>query len=205
VRSAILLISIVALTASPFIALIPAMARVHFDGTASLTSRFVTAQGIGAVVGALLLPALASRFGRYKMLLVSFVLLPAALVLYGASPTPLVATFGLVAVGATYMFTFSSIGTVVQLRAPAELRARVLSLYFLALGTLYPIGATLQGPIADEIGLGTVTVASGLALLGAVTLLRVVRPRVLQAMADPPQVGDDGEPTDQTEPVVSSP
>ena len=185
VRSAILMISVVALTASPFIALIPAMARVRYDGTSGLTSWFVTAQGVGAVIGALLLPLLADRFGRFRMLMASFVLLPAALVLYGLAPTAVLATVALVGVGATYMFTFSGIGTVVQLRAPAELRARVLSFYFLALGVLYPIGATLQGPIADRFGLGPVTVASGLVLLLVVGLLRAFRPERLAALGDP--------------------
>jgi MFS family permease len=185
VRSAILMISVVALTASPFIALIPAMARVRFDGDSNLTSWFVTAQGVGAVAGAVALPILADRFGRYRMLRTSFLLLPAALVLYGAAPTPLAAGAGLVAVGATYMFVFSGIGTVVQLRAPTELRGRVLSFYFLALGVLYPIGATLQGPIADRVGLGEVTALSGVALVAVVVLLAVLRPDRLAALDDP--------------------
>lgn len=185
VRSAILMISIVALTASPFIALIPAMARVRFDGTSALTSWFVTAQGVGAVVGALALPVLAQRFGRYRMLLTSFGLLAAALVLYGTVPTAPLAVAALVAVGMTYMFVFSGIGTVVQLRAPAALRARVLSFYFLALGVLYPIGATIQGPIADRVGLGTVTAAAGLLLLAAVVAIGALRPARLRALDDP--------------------
>ena len=52
VRSAIIVISVVALTASPFISLIPAMARVRHGGSSSLTSWFVSAQGVGAVIGA---------------------------------------------------------------------------------------------------------------------------------------------------------
>jgi predicted MFS family arabinose efflux permease len=185
VRSAIVMISVVALTASPFIALIPAMARVRFDGSSSLTSWFVTAQGVGAVVGALLLPVVAQRLGRFRTLELSLVLLPLALVLYGLAPTPVSATVALLAVGASYMFVFSGIGTVVQLRAPAALRARVLSCYFLALGVLYPVGATIQGPIADRIGLGRMTVLSGVGLLGAVAILRVLRPERIAALDDP--------------------
>jgi MFS family permease len=188
VRSAIMMISIVALTASPFIALIPAMARVRFDGSSSLTSWFVTAQGIGAVVGAFVLPVLAAKFGRYRMLLVSFVLLSIALVLYGLAPTAAAATVALVGVGGSYMFVFSGVGTVVQLRAPAELRARVLSFYFLALGVLYPIGALIQGPIADRIGLGEMTVLSGIALVAVVGLVRLLRPERLAALDDPEHV-----------------
>jgi MFS family permease len=190
VRSAILVISVVALTASPFIALIPAMARVRFHGTAAITSRFVTAQGVGAVIGALVLPVLAARFGRFRMLFASLVLLPAALVAYGLSPSPWPATAALVGVGASYMFAFSSIGTVVQLRAPAAYRARVLSFYFLALGVLYPIGASIQGPIADHVGLGQVTAGSGVLLLAVVVLLRVLRPARIAALDDPTVVDE---------------
>ena len=185
VRAAIGLISVVALTASPFIALIPAMARVRYDGGSDLTSRLVSAQGVGAVAGAFLLPVLAARLGRFRMLEISLVALPLALVLYGAAPTAAAATAALVLVGGTYMFAFSGIGTVVQLRAPAALRARVLSFYFLALGTLYPLGAAIQGPLADRFGLGRVTAASGVALLVAVAAIRFVRPGAIAALDDP--------------------
>jgi MFS family permease len=187
VRSAIVMISVVGLTASPFIALIPAMAEVRFDGTTALTSWFIAAQGVGAVLAAFVLPGLADRFGRYRMLLLSLVLLPGALVLYGAAPTAVLAVVTLVVVGFTYMCVFSGIGTVAQLRAPAELRGRVLSFYFLALGTLYPIGTLIQGPIADRIGLGAMTALSGVALLGALVLIRLVRPERVVALDDPPQ------------------
>lgn len=204
VRSAIVVISIVALTASPFIALVPAMARVHFDGDAGLTARLVTAQGIGAVLGALALPVVAERFGRYRTLLVGFGALALLLVAYGLSPTPLVATVAIVGVGAAYMSVLSGIGTVVQLRAPAALRARVLSFYFLALGVIYPIGATLQGPIADRVGLGTVTALSGVAMVAVLGAVRLARPARFAALDDPPE---PVEPVDGAPPpdVVSRP
>jgi MFS family permease len=78
----------------------------------------------------------------------------------------------------------SGVGTVLQLRAPAHLRARVLSLFFLALGTLYPLGALLQGPIADRVGLRQVTVGAALALLAVLLLVRLVRPELLRALDD---------------------
>jgi MFS family permease len=184
VRAATVFISAVALTASPFIALIPAMARVRYEGGPALTSVFVTAQGIGAVTGALVVPVLADRFGRRRVLMGGFVALPISLVLYGLAPTPGSATVALAGVGAAYICVFSGLGTVVQLRAPARLRARVVSLYFLALGTLYPVGATVQGPIADRLGLGPVTAGAAVALLAFVALARAVRPDWLRALDD---------------------
>jgi MFS family permease len=185
VRGATIFIGIVALTASPFIALIPAMARVRFDDDGGfLTSVFVTAQGIGAVAGALAVPSLAARFGRHRLLLIGLVWLPVALVLYGASPTAWLATVALLNVGAAYICVFSGLGTVVQLRAPVALRARIISLYFMALGTLYPIGAAIQGPIADRLSLGSVTIGGALLLLAIVVATAVFRPQVLRSLDD---------------------
>ncbi|MBK6857116.1 MAG: MFS transporter [Microthrixaceae bacterium] len=83
------------------------------------------------------------------------------------------------------MSVLSGIGTVVQLRAPAALRARVLSFYFLALGVVYPIGATIQGPLADRAGMGVVTAASGVAMVAALGVVRMVSPARFEAMDDP--------------------
>lgn len=185
VRSAIVLISVVALVASPFISLIPAMARVKFDGSASLTSWFVTAQGIGAVLGALVLTPVAERIGRHRLLLGSVGLLALALAAYGAAPTPLLAGIGLGFVGLSYLWLFSSLGTVAQLRAPTALRARVLACYFLALGVLYPVGSMIQGPIADRIGLSATTIGSGVVLVVAVALIAMIRPARITALGEP--------------------
>jgi MFS family permease len=174
----------VALTASPFIALIPAMARVRHDGGPALTSLFVTAQGVGAVVGALVVPVLAQWLGRRRLLMAGLVALSAALTLYGLAPTPWAATLALAMVGGTYICVFSGIGTVVQLRAPAHLRARVVSIYFLALGTLYPVGSMIQGAIADRVGLGQVTIGGATVLLASLAALRALRPDRLRALDD---------------------
>lgn len=185
IKAAIVAISVIALTASPFIALLPAMARVHHDGGEGLTSAFVTAQGVGAVGGALLVPTLAERFGRRRVLMHGLVALPLSLVVYALAPSPMLATLALVLVGATYITVFSGIGTVVQMRAPEPVRARVLSLYFLALGVMYPVGSTIQGPIADRVGLPQVTIAGALLLLVAVFLARAFAPAWLCALESP--------------------
>ncbi len=184
INSAIVTISIAALTASPFIALIPAMARVRHDGGETLTSAFVTAQGVGAVAGAIVVPVIAERIGRRRLLMLTLGALPATLVLYGAAPTPLLAILALIGVGATYLSMLSGLSTVTQMRAPAEARARVLSLYFVALGTLYPVGALIQGPIADHVGLGAVTIGGACIMVASLAAIRLVRPQRLRALDD---------------------
>lgn len=167
-RLAVMLISVVALTASPFIALIPAVALKAFHSKASGTSVLVTAQGIGAVLGALALTPLAERFGRRAVLLADLVCVSLLLVFYGLSPALWVAAVAMVLVGAAYIGVLAGCNTIIQLNAPDALRGRMLGLYMMALGILYPVGAIVQGWIASVVGIRAVTVA------GAVILLAVV-------------------------------
>ena len=187
-RSAIGLIAVVALLASPFIALVPAMAGVVSHrgvSNATATSILITAQGVGAVVGAVSLPSVAVRAGRRRLLAVALGALPVLLVAYGLAPALWLSALALFAVGAGYIAVLSGLNTVVQLRAPAAARGRVLSIYMMGLGLVYPIGAVVQGNVADRVGLRAVTVAGALVLLTVVGAVAIVRPGILRALGDP--------------------
>jgi len=185
-RLAVMLISVVALTASPFIALIPAVALKAFHSKASGTSVLVTAQGIGAVLGALALTPLAARFGRRLVLLADLIAVSLLLVLYGLSPALWVAAVAMVLVGSAYIGVLAGCNTIIQLNAPDALRGRMLGLYMMALGILYPIGAIAQGTIANVVGIRAVTVAGALILL--VVVIVAFRHPIL-AGRDPHQPG----------------
>ncbi len=186
-RSAIILIGVVALLASPFIALVPAMAidALHLGsgregsfGTAIL----VTAQGVGAVAGALVLPGLAARIGRRRQVVGALFTLPLLLVAYALAPSLWWSAAALLAVGACYIGVLSGLNTVVQLRAPQAARGRVLSLYMLSLGTIYPIGAILQGSVGHAVGVREVTAAGAIALAAVLVAALVLRPSVFRAL-----------------------
>ena len=184
-RLAILSISVVAFLLSPFIALVPAVALKLFDNAETGTSLLITGQGIGAVAGALALASLAARYGRRRVLVVDSVVLAALLIAYAAAPNLAVAVVLIVFVGAAYVGVLSGLGTVVQLRAPVALRARVLSLYMVALGVIYPIGAIVQGFLGDRLGIRTVTAGGAALFLALVVVLRAVRPRLAEDLDDP--------------------
>jgi MFS family permease len=183
--SPIILIAIVALIGSPFIALVPAVAIEEFHKQAGGTSVLVTAQGVGAVAGALLLAPVARSVGRAKLVTTALFALPVALFLYGAAPTFGFAVAAIVIVGACYIGVLSGLNTVVQVHAPPEARGRILGLYMLALGTVYPIGALLQGQLADSQGIRAVTAGSGVVLLAVMIVVSVAAPAVLRGLRDP--------------------
>jgi MFS family permease len=188
--AAIVLIGVVAVLASPFIALVPAVARRftelgHHAGAtsvASATAVLTTAQGVGAVVGALLMAPLAERFGRGRVLVAALCLLTPVLVGYDVSPGLAWATVALFAVGLVYIGVLSGLSTVVQLRAPSEYRGRILSIYLVALGVAYPIGSLAQGPIADHFGLPRTTVAAAAILAVALVAIRLFRPALFRQL-----------------------
>jgi predicted MFS family arabinose efflux permease len=154
-------------------------------GIASATGLLTTAQGVGAVVGALAVTPLAKWLGRGRLLFGCLCLLPAALAVYAVSPN---LTFGVVAlfvVGLMYIGVLSVLSSLVQLRAPAEFRGRVLSFYLVALGVSYPIGSLAQGPIADQVGLAWTTIGAAALLVVVLGCLRLLRPKLFGVLAAP--------------------
>lgn len=187
--AAIRLIAITAFLASPFIALVPIRAHELSGGgktaTATLTGALTTAQGIGAVLGALAIAPLADRLGRRRLLTSYLVISPLLIIVYGLQETAIGAVISLVAVGAAYIGILSGLSTVVQLRAPADFRGRILSLYFVSLGVIYPIGVLIQGPVADRLGLQETTIGTSLLLLAFLGVLGLARPEVFRVLDAP--------------------
>jgi MFS family permease len=185
-RLAVALIAVVAVTASPFIALVPAVAVKLFHSGSRGTAVLVTAQGVGAVVGALSLAPLAERFGRRRVLVGALFGVCAAMAGYAVAPALALSAAAILLLGAFYIGVLSGLNTTIQLRAPAEMRGRVLGIYMMALGVLYPIGAVVQGWAGDRVGLRVVTLG-GAAALALVVAAR--QPAGRAALAEPSRPG----------------
>jgi len=181
-RAAIGLIALLALCISPFIGLIASLAIDGLHRRAGGPATLTTAQGVGAVIGALALAPLAMRIGHRRVVSVSLVAVSVAIVLYGLAPTLPLAAVGIALVGGSYICVLSGLNTVVQLTAPEASRGRVLSLFMMALGVLYPLGLMLQGEIARYVGVRSMTVASGVAMLAGLAVVRMASPGTFRAL-----------------------
>jgi MFS family permease len=118
--------------------------------------------------------------------------LPLLLVVYGLAPTFWSSLVAFTAVGAGYIAVLSGLNTVVQVRAPVEVRGRVLGIYMVGLGIVYPVGAVLQGWIGDHIGVRAVTVAGAAILFGVMVAVAGIRPGIFSALGDPASPGRAG-------------
>jgi len=176
-RNAIALVGVVGLVLSPFITLVPAMAIDVLHAGKSGVSWLVTAQGVGAVLGALVLPSVARRTSRLAVLKGSLWASALFEALYAYAPTLWLSALTLFALGAAYVGCMTGLNTSVQMHAPEKERSRVLSIYVLSLSVFYPIGALVQSALAHRFGVPIVSVFAaavfGLLLL-ALTIFRSV-------------------------------
>jgi MFS family permease len=176
-RNPIIGVGVVALIASPFITLVPAMAVHTLHAGKVGTAWLVAAQGVGAVAGALTLPAVAKRTSRIVVLRGSLWTLAIAEGLYALAPNLALSVCALAVLGGAYVGSLTGLNTSVQLHAPAGERSRILALYTLSLSILYPLGATVQSAIATDVGVRAVTLAAALALALVLATVSLARSR----------------------------
>jgi MFS family permease len=184
-RNPILGVGAVGIVASPFIALVPAMAIIALHAGKIGTTWLVTAQGVGAVAAALTLPIIAKRTSRLAVLRGAMFALAFSLVIYALSPTLVVSALAMVVVGGAYMGTLTGLNTSVQVHAPLAERSRILALYTLSLSVFYPLGAFVQADLARAVGVRTVTLVGALVLALALGTAVLARPQFWRDMGSP--------------------
>jgi MFS family permease len=177
VRSMVPLMIAVTFITAPFIGFIAQMATKVFHTKQGGTSLLVTAQGVGAVIAGASMGALNKRFGLRRTMVGSTCLLAPALVAYGLSPNIAFAALALAVTGGAYMASLSSFSTITQQSAPSELRGRAMAVNNFILGSAYPLGLFIQGPLADNTSLRAVTVGSGVVFGGVMVVGRLMKPR----------------------------
>ena len=185
-RNPILAIGVIAIVASPFISLVPAMAIITLHSGKIGTTWLVTAQGFGAVAAALALPVIAKRTSRVLALRGSIAALALSLLLYAVAPSLILAIVAMVLVGGAYMGTLAGLNTSVQMHAPLAERSRILSLYTLSLSIFYPLGAFVQADLARSFGVRDVTLVSALVLVAVMGAVRIAGPEFWSDMGTSP-------------------
>jgi predicted MFS family arabinose efflux permease len=165
------LVFVVSITVFNFSVYVPLLARQVLGLGAEGFGFLMAALGVGAVAGALTVgfwrgpdPSLRLLVGAAAITLASLFSLSAARHVAVAVPLLFVTGFfGLVLV--------ASCNTRLQLAAPDELRGRMMSLYTLVWGGVFPIGAFCVGAISEGWGVSTAFFVQGTAGLTGLAVL----------------------------------
>jgi MFS family permease len=161
---------------------LPLLARYTFDAGAAGFGLLNAAQGVGSLVGALIV---ASRpTPTVETLVVAASVFAVLLVALGASPAFVVAAAALVFVGIAGVNATTGTNALLQLRSEPAYRGRVLSLYFIAFAGTTPFGGAFTGAIANEWNVRiALFVNAALVVVGAVLAMLYVRRRRSVALA----------------------
>jgi predicted MFS family arabinose efflux permease len=164
------LLSVVSLCVFNFTVYIPLLARHVLGLGPEGFGYLMAALGVGAVAGALTVgtwpgrPPLVAMFATAALACTG--LLGLGLVRDVGAAVPL-----LLGTGFTGLFLVASCNTGLQLAAPDELRGRIMSLYTLVFGGMFPIGAFLVGAISERWGVSRALYAGGVFGLSLLVVL----------------------------------
>lgn len=176
---------------APFIGLIPAMVEQELGGGKAAVGWLITGQGLGAVLTGLVFGWVTTKLGLRRVMLGALGLGPVALALYAASPNAAVAFVPIFLCGSLYFFAMSSFNNAANLRAPSELRGRVLSLNQVVLGGVYAISLNIEGLLGDRFGLRQVTIGGAALSLLVMAAVRVLKPGYTAVLDEPLPPPDD--------------
>jgi len=135
----------------PYTSLMPIFAIDILHGNASTQGLLLMMSGIGATLGALAIASFGRRQGNGRLLIAGAAGFGLALVLFSRSPILAMAMTGTFLAGLFNSGYTAQNQTMLQMLTPAELRGRVLGVYFLDRGFM-PLGSLLAGLLASLLG-----------------------------------------------------
>ncbi|WP_433201207.1 MFS transporter [Dactylosporangium sp. CS-047395] len=152
-------------------ALLPVLASQRLHMGAGGYGLLLAALGVGAVLGALVLPRLRASLSDNAMLAAGSLVYAAALAVVAVVRVPWVAVVALVPAGAAWMAVLSNANAGLQLFLPGWVRARGLGAYQSAFFGGQAVGALGWGLIAQHLGLvPAMLTAAGVTAAGAATI-----------------------------------
>jgi MFS family permease len=166
-RSALLLLALVATMGMPYAVLMPAIATERLHGGAHTLGFLMTASGLGALAGALYLASRNSVLGLGRAMVLSTIAFGAGLMAFSQSKLLWLSLLLLPVVGGGMMVETASTNTILQTIVEERMRGRVMSFYTMAFLGTAPLGSLFAGLLADRIGAPMTILLGGLACVAA--------------------------------------
>ena len=171
IRTIIFNLGILSLAGLGFVTLLPVWAVDVLGGDSTTYGFLHTARGLGALSGVFLIAAIGQTYAKGKLFTIGTFVMPVFLIILSLTrilPASFLALFG---VGWGFMVIINLSNTMVQINVTDELRGRVMGIFTLTFFGLLPIGALINGAIADRIGAPLTVQINAVILLAAAFLL----------------------------------
>ncbi|MCT7661372.1 MFS transporter [Mycobacterium deserti] len=164
---ALIAVTTVGIASDPSITLTPSMADQLGGGT-HLVGILSASFGIGAAVGMAVLAMMGGRMASHRVSSIGLCGMALGCVVLAIGTVPAVALIGFALTGLGFGWAMTGLATVVQERAPEELRGRIMALWLVGFVGSRPIAAALLGGTADLVSVqAAFAVAAALSLVVA--------------------------------------
>jgi len=166
--SLIVLAFCLTLFAIPMRTFLPVFAKEVFKGDSTTFTRLLICSGVGSICGALLVAA-SGRVKRQGLVaLLALIVLGGVIVGFGLSKSLLLSSILIFLSGASIMWVFSMVQSLVQAITADEMRGRVMSVYNVAFRGGMPVGSLMTGKLIPLLTVSVTVACAGsvLVLLG---------------------------------------
>jgi len=171
---------------------IPLLVTKHFGGGALHLGWITSAEGIGTVVGGVVL----SLWGGFRRRVFTTMLgvcgIGLGFLTMGVAPASAfwMAIGGISLAGLCIPIMNGSRTAILQSNVPPEMQGRVITLYSSLMQAMIPLGLIIGGPVADLIGVRTMLIIAGFACL-AVVVFYALTPAILYLEDHPGALSTD--------------
>lgn len=156
-------------------ALLPLVARKLLHGSAGLYGVMLGAVGVGAILGALLMPRLQKRLDADGMVLLSAIVTAVVMAALSVAPPVWLALVLLLLLGAAWIMALTTFGGVAQAILPNWVRGRALAVYQMVFNGALAGGSLLWGFVAQALGTPRALLIAGSGLVVAALALHRLR------------------------------
>lgn len=170
------------LQSTGLIALLPVIAKDHFEGGAGTFTLLLSCLGLGAIIAGTQIPRIRKRFKSSNLVNYGVIVLCIACAGVVLAPNIWIASPLMLVCGMAWLTVANSLTTSAQLTLPGWVRARGMSIYQMSLMAGSALGAAVWGKLASELDVTSSILVSS--IFGLMTLFLIRNYRIDKHAAD---------------------
>lgn len=178
IRAILLLMALTSLVGMPYTVLMPVFAERVLHGNAMTLGFLMTASGVGALGGGLLLAMRGSVLGLGRIVAGGAAGFGVALIVFGLSRSLWISLPVLMVTGFAMMVQTAASNTIVQTIVDDNKRGRVMGFFAMAFMGTMPFGSLVAGALARHIGAPATVILGGTLCTGAAVVFARTLPRL---------------------------
>jgi MFS family permease len=162
----------------PYTVLMPVFAKTILHTGAKGYGLLMTATGVGAVVGALILATLHDMKYRGRLILIASIIFVVGIDLFAVSRLMALSVVLLVLIGFAMVSQAATANTLLQTLAPDDMRGRVMSVFGVIFMGFAPIGSLQAGFVAQHLGAPMALILGSVVMAITIAVILILRPEV---------------------------